>query len=441
MSSYRAFLFESYRFEFESGTLRLRYAFEGGPSFEEEVVFPLPLQVLSAQKQEALDRVFRLVFLLAGVSYYKAYAPEFLSCPAFPLDARTASFVEETYLRGLGEFAFRNQLDLRGKIVFDAKNGNLPPAETLGLSDAILVPVGGGKDSIVTLETLKRAGKKIVLFAVASQGGVAEPILETIKVSGLPSLIVTRTLSPNLGALKDALNGHIPITAIVSALALAAAILHDCGSVALSCERSANAPNLRQDGFEVNHQYSKSFAFESRLAAYVREVIASDLLYFSFLRPLSEAAIAKRFAALEAYHPVFRSCNAAFRQDKNARAAAWCCACPKCRFVFLALAPFMEKEKLAAFFGANLLDDSTQMEGFRELCGLSSHKPFECVGEIEESAMLLRKLARKEEWKNDKVVKALALALPQDEAPPDALFALSEEHGIPPDLRRLLDAS
>ena len=46
-----------------------------------------------------------------------------------------------------------------------------------------------------------------------------------------------------------------------------------------------------------------------------------------------------------------------------------------------------------ATFGCNMLDEPSQVDGFAELCGLLRHKPFECVGEIEESAAVMAHLA------------------------------------------------
>ena len=136
--------------------------------------------------------------------------------------------------------------------------------------------------------------------------------------------------------------------------------------------------------------------------------VVAGISYFSFLRPLTEIAIAKRFARQAAYLPVFLSCNTAFRQAPERRATHWCCDCPKCRFVFLALAPFVEKQRLVVTFGRDMLDDPSQIDGFGELCGLHAHKPFECVGEIEESAATLHHLGDMTDWRNDAVVRALA---------------------------------
>ncbi|HAX91534.1 MAG TPA: hypothetical protein DCY07_04910 [Rhodospirillaceae bacterium] len=433
-----SFIFESYAYAPEKGVLTLAYTYENGLSFEEKIAFPLPVFPPDEQTSAALDTCFRLLFLLAGVSYYKAYAPERLICRAFPLDPVTASFVEKVYRNGLGEFAYRNNLDLSDRLKFSVNNIAPPVARPVKLSPRPLVPVGGGKDSIVTIEALKKQGMQPILFALGPKAPLPAPIAGTIGVSGLPFLKVERTLSPTiLEANKSgALNGHVPITAILSVIAIATALLHGMDSVVLSNEHSASAPNLVKDGQEINHQYSKSFAFEKDLAAYVRGHITPDLHYFSLLRPLTEAAIAQRFAQDDAYDTVFRSCNTAFRQDAATRGAHWCGACPKCRFIFLALANFMDKERLLRIFGANLLDDAAQTDAFAALCGIDAHKPFECVGTTQESTLLMEHLTHLDAWKNDAVVRELSsrfVATPEDfSAAYQALFTLQDEHSIPP---------
>src|SRR5487761_1519517 len=102
---YSAFVFESYRYDPANCALSLRYCFADGPRFEETLIFELPPRLLSLADKVVLDRIFRLIFLLAGVSYYKAYAPPSLVCKAFPLDRRTAAFLQSFYENGLAEFA------------------------------------------------------------------------------------------------------------------------------------------------------------------------------------------------------------------------------------------------------------------------------------------------------------------------------------------------
>src|SRR3546814_5658609 len=99
----------------------------------------------------------------------------------------------------------------------------------------------------------------------------------------------------------------------------------------------------------------------------------------------------------------------------------WCGVCPKCHFVFLALAPFMPKPRLMGIFGRNLLDDPEQVPGYDALLEYQDHKPFECVGEGRESRAAMAALARRPEWKEDAIVKRFASEiLPQlDAGEPD----------------------
>lgn len=425
----KTFIFKRYAFDADTGVLRLVYAYDNGLEFEEVITFKPPFCCYDGS---IADRLFRLLFLTAGVSYYKAYVPSRLVCDAFPLDFETAKWMEHLYTEGLGEFAYVNRLDLKGKIHFE---GVIPKphgrAHSMPPYRKFLVPVGGGKDSIVTLEALKAGGFDVACFALGSTSGPAEPIADTIRVSGCPSVFVSRVISPALIELNKTgvYNGHVPITAILSVIALTAAVLYGYDGVVMSNEHSASAPNIG----DINHQYSKSFNFEQDLSAYLARHVSPDLKYFSFLRPLTEVAIAKRFSELTAYHSVFRSCNTAFRQDATARGKHWCCDCPKCRFVFLALAPFMDPTPL---FGKNMLDDPAQADGFAALCGISGFKPFECVGEIEESSAALKALSEMDSWKDKTVVKTLADKVQAHEL--DGFFALRAGHAVPAEFIRLL---
>jgi hypothetical protein len=426
----REFVCEGYRFAPETGTLSLHYAFDGGPRFEERIVFPAGNQPRPCG--EALDRVFRLLLLACGVSYYKAFAPERVRCAAFPLDPAVGAFFADFYTKGLAEFAWRNRIDLASRLHIVTDVVEPQSALRLGLPRLSCVPVGGGKDSVVTIECLKQAREPLVLFAL----GNAAPIEATIAQSGLPAIRVTRRLDPTLFALNEAgaLNGHIPITGILTLIVLACAVMHGFDAIVMSNEHSASAPNIG----DVNHQYSKSFEFERSLSQLLERHVVAGVQCFSLLRPLTEVAIARRFARQAEYFPVFRSCNTAFRQSPEQRGTNWCCDCPKCRFVFLALAPFVERQHLIAIFGRDMLDDPAQIDGFAELCGLQRHKPFECVGEIEESATVMAHLGEMAVWRDEAVVRALSPLLRGDFA---ALFALRGPHLVPERYLAMLDAS
>lgn len=439
---YSAFVFESYRYDPANSALALRYRFADGPRFEEALIFELPPRPLSPADKAALDRIWRLIFLLAGVSYYKAYVPPSLLCEAFPLDRQTAAFLQSFYENGLAEFAWKNRISLRGHCRFRAEPIAPPAPIALELPRRSCVPVGGGKDSVVTIECLKAAGEDLVLFAL----GDAQPIAACIAAAGLPYIRVRRRLDPGLLKLNEggALNGHVPITGILSAIVLACAVLGGFDAIAMSNEHSASAPNLTIDGIAINHQFSKSLEFERAFAAYAASHISPSIAYFSLLRPLSEIEIARRFARYRQYFGHFRSCNTAFRQSPAERGRHWCGDCPKCRFVFLALAPFVAKPELIGIFGRNLLDDESQADGFAALCGLREHKPFECVGEIAESAAVMACLGGHADWRHDGVVRRLHAIFPslrtQDPADYRALFTARHPHRVPGRFLAMLDA-
>jgi hypothetical protein len=371
--------FQTFRFterRFEDDTAVLEYALDDEVRFVERIRFP-------GARGEPSDALLELLHLVAGVSYYKVVAPPSIEHAGSPL-------VRALYTDGLAEFGYVNGIDMRERVRFEASAAPGPAAEPLELPRRTAVPIGGGKDSIVTLEALRAAGEPLVAFSV----GNPEPIRRTVEVADVDHIVVERELSPNLSELSaaGALNGHVPITAVVSAIACFAAPLYGFDAIAMSNERSASEGNLVWNGAEVNHQWSKGIEFERLMRGELARR-APDLEWFSFLRPWSELAIARAFARLEGYDDAFTSCNSVFRRDPERRGAGWCGECPKCRFVFLVLAPWMERERLVRIFGQDLLADPAQAEGFAELTGAAAPKPFDCVGELAESAAAMRLLA------------------------------------------------
>jgi len=262
----------------------------------------------------------------------------------------------------------------------------------------------------------------------------------------LPTLNIGREISPVLFEYnrQGAYNGHIPVTAINSAILAVAAVLYGFDTIAFSNERSASSATLEYDGQPVNHQWSKGWEFEQRFHALLKSQVASDLDYCSLLRPLSELAVAERFARTSRYDDVFSSCNRNFRILGPKPADRWCGQCPKCHFVFLALAPFMPKPRLLAIFGRNLLDDASLAPAFDALMEYRDHKPFECVGEGIEARAAMAALAARAEWREDAVVARFAdEILPSLDARDLALAPLlvpEGEHRIPARLAALIDA-
>jgi hypothetical protein len=448
--------FGSFRFlsrEIDSlGRVSLRYALDDQIAFLEE--FELPIEgPLDDGDRERVDGLLSLLHWVAGVSYFKTAVPPVVTCERGAPPPAAARLLEALYSEGLGELAYSNGLAGLPRPSFSGGAASAARAPLAGRPAAgdrpaprrVLVPVGGGKDSAVALEIVRRSGCDLALFSV----GDAAPIARTVAVAGLPHLLVHRRLDPGLTGLNQAgaINGHVPVTAIVSCVALLTAALRGFDTVAMANERSASSGNVSWDGVEVNHQFSKGLRAERLLDAAAAEAGAGVQL-FSILRPASELAIARAFARMVPYHRAFTSCNAIFRSDPALRAASWCCDCAKCRFVFLALAPFSSPEHLREVFGADLLDDERQFDGFALLTATGGHKPFECVGEEQESLAAIRMLAADPRWSEHRVVRRLVAEVlpgfPPTAGDPAEVLALSDDHAVPaallPDVRALLGA-
>jgi hypothetical protein len=426
------------------GLVTLRYALDDELTFVEELELPVPRELRERDKAR-VDGLLSLLHWVAGVSYFKMAAPLEVVCEGEVPSAAAAALLDALYSEGLGEFAYVNALPKLPRPRFPQaalprEHARVAPSPAPA---RVLVPVGGGKDSAVALEIARRSRGDTALFSI----GDAAPIARTVAVAGLPHLLARRRLDPSVPALNagGALNGHVPVTAIVSCAAALTAALNGYDAVAMANERSASAGSLVWDGIEVNHQFSKGLRAERLLSAALAE-LGAGVRCFSILRPASELAVARAFARMEPYHAAFTSCNAIFRIDPALRADSWCRDCPKCRFVFLALAPFSSPEHLREVFGADLLADEEQFEGFALLSATGGHKPFECVGEEQESLAAIRLLAEDPRWSAHAVVRRLVaevLALhPPPAGDPAAVLALSDEHDVPaalmPDVRAIL---
>lgn len=406
------------RIDTSSGEVAFDYQLQGGSgapiTFTERLLFPPPPQEPSQARLEAFRAVLRLLHPVAGVSYFKAAAPPTIDLGAARYTAAELDYVRAVYLHGMREFAYQNDLPavLRTSFTADGVDAVPAPDAPVELNDtswfsagsAPLVPCGGGKDSIVSTEAMIRSDRNPVAFAV-NPNHIIEAV---VRACGLELLKVTRTLDRRLFQLNrlGVYNGHVPVTAVNSLIAVACAILHGLGPVVMSNESSASSPNLHWLGEPVNHQWSKSAEAEQALQAALHSRLGVSGLYFSLLRHLNEMQIARLYCATTAYDDILTSCNNAYTIDRQAT-RRWCRDCPKCRFVFLALAPFAGVERMVAIFGANLLQDEAQLPGYRALLGIGSPKPFECVGEIEESQAAVVRLGELPSWRGAVVVQRL----------------------------------
>jgi UDP-N-acetyl-alpha-D-muramoyl-L-alanyl-L-glutamate epimerase len=421
------FSYESFTADAERGLLTCRYRLDGRAFSERVSLTPGP-RWSSPQAQAAA----RLVYLLAGVSYYKTAAPVVVDLGDTALTPLELRFLREFYQQGLGEFAYRNALDLTGlrfeaRLAPDRPGSRAPSGHTP--SGRALVPFGGGIDSIVTVERVRQRAD-VALFVVSRPGDRFDAIERPAGISGLPIVRAGREIDPQLlrSAELGFLNGHVPVTGILSAIGILAAALNDRDAVIMSNEWSASVPTLVHHGSPVNHQYSKSASFEAAFRGVLAAEPAGLPGYFSALRDRTELWIAEEFADLTHYHATFRSCNRAFQIDTSRRLGHWCGQCDKCCFIDLILAPFMSADALRAVFaadggGAEPLSDPSLAPKFAALLG-SGTKPFECVGEVSECRAAVLLAARRPDRSGCALLHELAAEVAsRPDAPTDAEVA------------------
>ncbi len=408
------------RYSTRAHTFTERFTFEGGGDWDD------PAALAAA----------RILYLLAGISYYKTSAAPLIDLGDLPTTAMERDFLRSFYVNGLGEFAYRNGLDLRGVRVEGPDVATVTAVAFDPEPGRPLIPFGGGIDSIVTVASLAADHPGAALCVVEPPGQRFAAIEDAAAMTGLPVTRIARTIDPTVrrSAELGFLNGHVPVTAVISAAALVAAVLERRDAVVLSNEWSASVPTLVREGVAVNHQWSKSEAFEQAFGELVLSTLGPRLSVFSYLRPRTELWVARQFAQLTEYHPVFRSCNRSFHQDPAQRLDHWCGRCDKCCFVDLVLAPFMERGALEAVFaGDEPLQNAANEERFRTLLGLGTGvKPFECVGDIDECRTALVLTAQREDRATAELVAGLRAEL-GDAAPADpaALLQPRGTHHIP----------
>ena len=353
-----------------------KYTFRPGFSIPKKkffTKFPTPETINSILYQNILFQIG----LIELVSYWKAACSPKVIIKGQKLSEDQVSWWKNVYYQGLGEFFYTNEIKTSLKEFMNiASEGETIMSQSISLDETIIVPVGGGKDSVVSMELLGKAGE-IRPFIMNPRGAT----LECVRVAGFGNegfIEVNRRLDPLLLELnaQGFLNGHTPFSAMLAFYCLLVSAVSGHRHIALSNESSANEPTVA--GTDVNHQYSKSFAFESDFRDYVKKYISPDFNYFSFLRPLNELQIAKLFAEQVKYYPVFKSCNAGSKTD------IWCCNCPKCLFAFTILSPFIPMIELVHIFGKNLFELPQMLVYLKELTGIAEVKPFECVGTLDE---------------------------------------------------------
>ena len=416
MKSYERFIFESFSLIPGEQLIELKYSLDDQVIFTEKLTLPPSLDLTKPTAE--LNAALFALHLAGGASYYKLYLPKNIEVRSGQLTSRQAQFWNDLYLNGLGEFFYRNKINFHGLIDFPVTAKDTPQNHiSVSTPKNALVPFGGGKDSIVTSSLLKKSQIAQTLFRVRSH----TLITAMAKTAELPMIEIERTLDSQLAELSTAgaYNGHVPITAYISFLAVTIALLGGYDAVIFSNERSSSYGNIEYLGLQVNHQWSKSLEAETWIRSYVQQYITPSVQYLNPLRSLSELKIAQLFANQPEFFPYATSCNRNWTLTKTMPdGERWCGDCPKCAFSFALLSAFLPLSQVTDIFGQNLFENPRLLPLYRELWGEEGFKPFECVGTPEETAAALYLASLNPDYSQTPVIKAFsATVLPQMEDP------------------------
>ena len=403
MQTFQKFYFKWYDFDTETLIANFHYSFDDIEYFTEQIDFSSDeFMVRDDIDNDIMDDMLFHTSIALGISYYKLNPTQQLVVESWYLTDEQIEFWQKFYKNWLGEFLYQNKISPEWLFQFEnIWESRENPRSDVALSERALIPLGGWKDSLVTIETFQRNNFDFETVVFGKMDAIKIPMSEII---GVDNLLIKRKLSENLFTMNAAgyYNGHVPITGIIAFSLVIAAYLYDYKYIVLSNEKSAESPNTIWNGFEINHQYSKSLEFENDFRNYISDSVATDVEYFSFLRGLYEMKITELFSKLcWKYFSIFSSCNNNFKISKQwNQNTIWCKECPKCLFVYAMLSAFLDSKDMMKIFWANLYQDESLETTFRELLWLEWIKPFECVGEVEEVVIAMSRAVEKSEWED-----------------------------------------
>lgn len=386
-AAWPAFIYRSYSLEYNNDTVCLSWHFEVPGLTEFRPKLELDTGQLALLNEPTSPQAHELAFSLGMVeliSYWKATCSPNVIIECGALSNKQAAWWKNLYFGGLGEFFFLNQIetDISSFMTIHCtgvKPDRAAPHTTVAFQSAglNLIPVGGGKDSVVTLERLRPLEDKNLVFGI-NPTKAARDCMEIAGYGPERRVILQRTLDPNLLELnrRGFLNGHTPFSAVVAFTSLFCSYLLGVDYIILSNEASANESSV--PGTEINHQFSKTSAFEEAFQDYVESVFGLPIRYFSLLRPFNELCIARDFARYPEYFAAFRSCNVGSKKN------VWCGECAKCLFIAIMLLPFVGFTGVQEIFGKDILNDGGLAGILDQLTGAVEVKAFECVGTVSE---------------------------------------------------------
>ena len=435
-NKYDEFIYDSYSYFYTKDKFIISYKFIIKNLKEFNPTIKINKSIITNQNidDNFLSYLVFHIGLVEMISYYKVTCSPKIIINAGFLNEEQINWFKKLIFNGLGEFFYKNNIKVDQNdfvnIIINKEKSSYNLVSYNGSGN--LIPIGGGKDSCVSLEILKN--EKNMCFMINPK----EPQILSAKAAGYDEsdiITIERDIEKdklielnNMGFL----NGHIPFSSVVAFISYLCAYLSNKENIVLSNESSSNEETVI--GTNINHQYSKSLQFENDFRYYTKKYFTDKINYFSLLRGLSEYQISYLFSKFEKYHSVFKSCNLGSKNETW----KWCLNCPKCLFVFTILSPFLYKHKLVNIFGEDLFEREDLIDTFKEMIGESNVKPFECVGTINEAKYAISKTITN--FKSDNLPFLLKYFKDNYELflDGDDILAYNEENNVPDEYNQII---
>ena len=163
---YKEFYYNSYLINQDEEAIHIEYEFEipGLTKFNPKLkILKKNLKLKNIETKYVQNMVFH-IGLIELVSYWKSTCSPRVIIKCGYLNEEQIAWWKKLYFYGLGELFFTNNIETNieefMQITCLEKENKLEYEEIQEQSEGYIIPIGGGKDSVVTLETLKVDRKK-----------------------------------------------------------------------------------------------------------------------------------------------------------------------------------------------------------------------------------------------------------------------------------------
>jgi UDP-N-acetyl-alpha-D-muramoyl-L-alanyl-L-glutamate epimerase len=362
---------------------------------------------------ETSHSLIRALAIIEAFSYWKAFCSPTIEVALPPPGADELDWWRSFWPDAMAEFFYRNGIDFTDAGFLDIvaaparETARLEGAEAhrkpgaTALQPVPLVMFSGGKDSLALALMLSDGGRRQIDCFLYNPTSEQSRLAESVAAGGR-ILRVERHILPELLELnaKNHPNGHTPYSAYLGVAATLVGYLRGSENVVAGNSRSDDEPNIDSYfGRSVNHQWTKTYAFEKALRDYRDRWVPCAPTYSSPFRPLFELQVLSSLSdSIDSYLRT-ASCN-------RTKGIGWCGECAKCAWVFLATAALFGLSTAVQKFNADLFTRSDLSELYMRMAGLVGTKPFECTGTEEEVRVAIRAVSRRYSLENSAALAA-----------------------------------